>query len=210
MGSTSADVVGEWNATRGPLSNTGENPLRLHRSTREQRLSPRLWARCIMFPRLLKVAKYMPDELNRPIIAHLLTDGQASLSKLSRSCRRGARNGAEPFGSPDRDGSLLGFTVRVQKTHWQRVQRLDYMSRRMVAVKITCKNVWKFKILLLRKIGRVLRACTRFLKSEFRMAGRPLQTTSERAGNFYLKIPALWLTGRESRMFSELSKWAGV
>ncbi|WP_208153270.1 Lrp/AsnC family transcriptional regulator [Sinorhizobium medicae] len=63
------------------------------------------------------VAKYTPDDLDRQIIAHLRSDGRASLSKLSDAlgvARGTVQNRLERLLET---GTLLGFTVRVREDY---------------------------------------------------------------------------------------------
>jgi len=65
----------------------------------------------------MKIAKYIPDELDRRIIAHLREDGRASLSKLADAL--GVARGTVQS-RLDRlldTGTLLGFTVRVREDY---------------------------------------------------------------------------------------------
>lgn len=60
------------------------------------------------------IAKYIPDDLDRRIIAHLRADGRASLAKLSEAlgvARGTVQNRLERLFET---GTLLGFTVRVR------------------------------------------------------------------------------------------------
>lgn len=68
----------------------------------------------------MNFAKYIPDELDRKIIAHLRVDGRASLSKLSDvlSVARGTvQNRLDRL---TQTGTLLGFTVRVREDYDER------------------------------------------------------------------------------------------
>lgn len=63
------------------------------------------------------VAKYMPDELDRRIIAQLRADGRASLSNLSDTlgvARGTVQNRLERLLTT---GTILGFTVRVREDY---------------------------------------------------------------------------------------------
>jgi DNA-binding Lrp family transcriptional regulator len=65
----------------------------------------------------MQIAKYIPDELDRRIIAHLREDGRASLSKLADAL--GVARGTVQS-RLDRlldTGTLLGFTVRVREDY---------------------------------------------------------------------------------------------
>ena len=65
----------------------------------------------------MRSAKFIPDDLDRRIIAHLRTDGRASLSKLADAlgvARGTIQNRLDRLlGS----GALLGFTVRVREDY---------------------------------------------------------------------------------------------
>jgi DNA-binding Lrp family transcriptional regulator len=63
------------------------------------------------------VAKFMPDDLDRRIIAHLRVDGRASLSKLADAlgvARGTVQNRLDRLLAT---GTLLGFTVRVREDY---------------------------------------------------------------------------------------------
>ncbi len=63
------------------------------------------------------IPKYVPDRLDRRIIAHLRADGRASLSKLADAlgvARGTVQNRLERLTAT---GTLLGFTVRVREDH---------------------------------------------------------------------------------------------
>lgn len=65
----------------------------------------------------MEVAKYIPDELDRRIIAHLRVDGRASLSKLSAAlgvARGTVQNRLDRLLST---GTLMGFTARVREDY---------------------------------------------------------------------------------------------
>lgn len=73
----------------------------------------------------MDVAKYIPDELDRRIIAHLRGDGRASLAKLADAigvARGTVQNRLDRLAET---GTLLGFTVRIRE---------DYDDRRVHAV----------------------------------------------------------------------------
>ena len=59
-------------------------------------------------------AKYIPDDLDRRIIAHLRTDGRASLSKLSEALGVARGTVQNRLDRLTASGTLLGFTVRVR------------------------------------------------------------------------------------------------
>jgi DNA-binding Lrp family transcriptional regulator len=73
----------------------------------------------------MDVAKYIPDELDRRIIAHLRIDGRAFLAKLADAigvARGIVQNRLERLSET---GTLMGFTVR---------EREDYDNRSVHAV----------------------------------------------------------------------------
>ena len=73
----------------------------------------------------MDVAKYIPDELDRRIIAHLRGDGRASFAKLADAigvARGTVQNRLDRLAET---GTLLGFTVRIRE---------DYDDRRVHAV----------------------------------------------------------------------------
>ncbi len=72
-------------------------------------------------------AKYIPDELDRRIIAHLRVDGRASLSKLAAAlgvARGTVNNRLERLVGT---GTLLGFTARVRDDYDERTVRAVMM-----------------------------------------------------------------------------------
>ncbi|MCF3641059.1 Lrp/AsnC family transcriptional regulator [Rhizobium sp. TRM95111] len=65
----------------------------------------------------MNIAKYIPDDLDRRIIAHLRTDGRASLSKLADVlgvARGTVQNRLDRLVDT---GTLLGFTIRVREDY---------------------------------------------------------------------------------------------
>lgn len=65
----------------------------------------------------MRNAKFIPDDLDRRIIAHLRTDGRASLAKLADAlgvARGTIQNRLDRLLA---SGALLGFTVRVREDH---------------------------------------------------------------------------------------------
>jgi len=73
----------------------------------------------------MDVAKYIPDELDRRIIAHLRGDGRASLAKLADAIGVARGTGQNRLDRLAETGTLLGFTVRIRE---------DYDDRRVHAV----------------------------------------------------------------------------
>ena len=75
----------------------------------------------------MQAAKYIPDELDRRIIAHLRVDGRASLSKLAAAlgvARGTVNNRLERLVET---GTLLGFGVRVRDDYDERTVRAVMM-----------------------------------------------------------------------------------
>lgn len=65
----------------------------------------------------MTIAKFIPDDLDRRIIAHLRVDGRASLSKLASAlgiARGTVQNRLDRLLDT---GALLGFTVRVREDY---------------------------------------------------------------------------------------------
>ena len=65
----------------------------------------------------MRIARFIPDDLDRRIIAHLRTDGRASLSKLADAlgvARGTIQNRLDRLLA---SGALLGFTVRVREDY---------------------------------------------------------------------------------------------
>ncbi|MDK3020476.1 Lrp/AsnC family transcriptional regulator [Pseudodonghicola flavimaris] len=62
-------------------------------------------------------AKYIPDELDRRIIAHLRHDGRASLSKLADALGVARGTVQSRLDRLIQTGTLLGFTVRVREDY---------------------------------------------------------------------------------------------
>jgi DNA-binding Lrp family transcriptional regulator len=62
----------------------------------------------------MKVAKFIPDDLDRRIIAHLRVDGRASLSKLADALGIARGTVQNRLDRLLETGTLLGFTVRVR------------------------------------------------------------------------------------------------
>ncbi|TCV68726.1 MULTISPECIES: Lrp/AsnC family transcriptional regulator [Neorhizobium] len=62
-------------------------------------------------------AKYIPDDLDRRIIAHLRADGRASLSRLSKALGVARGTVQNRLDRLMETGTLLGFTVRVREDY---------------------------------------------------------------------------------------------
>ncbi len=65
----------------------------------------------------MATAKYVPDDLDRRIIAHLRTDGRASLTKLSDALGVARGTVQNRLDRLIETGTLLGFTVRVREDY---------------------------------------------------------------------------------------------
>lgn len=65
----------------------------------------------------MTVAKFIPDDLDRRIIAHLRVDGRASLSKLAEALGVARGTIQNRLDRLLETGTLLGFTVRVRDDH---------------------------------------------------------------------------------------------
>lgn len=63
---------------------------------------------------MVNVAKYIPDDLDRRIIAHLRADGRASLSKLSDMLGVARGTVQNRLDRLLETGTLMGFTARVR------------------------------------------------------------------------------------------------
>jgi len=65
----------------------------------------------------MATAKYVPDDLDRRIIAHLRTDGRASLTKLSDALGVARGTVQNRLDRLIETGTLLGFTVRMREDY---------------------------------------------------------------------------------------------
>lgn len=63
------------------------------------------------------IAKFIPDDLDRRIIAHLRVDGRASLSKLADALGVARGTVQNRLDRLLETGALLGFTVRVREDY---------------------------------------------------------------------------------------------
>jgi DNA-binding Lrp family transcriptional regulator len=82
----------------------------------------------------MTIAKFMPDDLDRRIIAHLRVEGRASLSKLADAlgvARGTVQNRLDRLLDT---GTLLGFTVRVRDDYD------DLSIRAVMMVEVTGKS----------------------------------------------------------------------
>lgn len=67
--------------------------------------------------KMQETAKYIPDDLDKRLIAHLRTDGRASLSKLSEALGVARGTVQNRLDRLIASGTLLGFTVRVREDY---------------------------------------------------------------------------------------------
>ncbi|KRB85515.1 AsnC family transcriptional regulator [Sphingomonas sp. Root710] len=82
----------------------------------------------------MTIAKFLPDDLDRRIIAHLRVDGRASLSKLAEAlgvARGTIQNRLDRLLAT---GTLLGFTVRVRDDYD------DASVRAVMMIEVTGKS----------------------------------------------------------------------
>lgn len=79
-------------------------------------------------------AKFMPDELDRQIIAHLRQDGRASLSKIATAMGVARGTVQNRLDRLLETGTILGFTVRVRE------DRDDLNVRAVMMVEVTGKS----------------------------------------------------------------------
>jgi DNA-binding Lrp family transcriptional regulator len=63
------------------------------------------------------IAKFVPDDLDRRIIAHLRSNGRASLSKMADSLGVARGTVQNRLDRLLESGALLGFTVRVREDY---------------------------------------------------------------------------------------------
>lgn len=69
------------------------------------------------------IAKFIPDDLDRRMIAHLRADGRASLSKLADALGVARGTVQNRLDRLLETGTLLGFTVRVREDYEDRAIR---------------------------------------------------------------------------------------
>ncbi len=86
---------------------------------------------------------YIPDELDRRIIAHLRLDGRASLSRLAAALNVARGTVQNRLDRLMATGVLIGFTVRVREDHDDRVIRAIMMIQ--VVGKSTTQVVRRLK-----------------------------------------------------------------
>jgi len=65
----------------------------------------------------VRIAKFIPDDLDRRIISHLRVDGRASLSKLADALNVARGTVQNRLDRLLETGTLLGFTVRVREDY---------------------------------------------------------------------------------------------
>jgi DNA-binding Lrp family transcriptional regulator len=65
----------------------------------------------------MSIAKFLPDDLDRRIIAHLRVDGRASLAKLADALGVARGTVQNRLDRLLETGALLGFTVRVREDY---------------------------------------------------------------------------------------------
>lgn len=65
----------------------------------------------------MHTAKFIPDDLDRRIIAHLRVDGRAPLAKLAQAVGVARGTVQNRLDRLLESGALLGFTVRVREDH---------------------------------------------------------------------------------------------
>lgn len=75
----------------------------------------------------MPIAKFVPDDLDRRIIAHLRVDGRASLSKLADALGVARGTVQNRLDRLLETGALLGFTVRVRDDYDDRSVRAVMM-----------------------------------------------------------------------------------
>lgn len=80
------------------------------------------------------IAKYIPDHLDRRIIAHLRADGRASLSKLAGALGIARGTVQNRLDRLLETGALLGFTVRVREDYD------DLTIRAVMMIEVTGKS----------------------------------------------------------------------
>jgi len=76
---------------------------------------------------IAKLAKFVPDDLDRRIIAHLRVDGRASLSKLADALGVARGTVQNRLDRLLETGTLMGFTVRVRDDYDDRSVRAVMM-----------------------------------------------------------------------------------
>jgi DNA-binding Lrp family transcriptional regulator len=82
-----------------------------------EQISSQFWRNVQLKENLMEPAKYIPDALDRRIIAHLRADGRASLAKLSQTLNVARGTVQNRLDRLLETGTLLGFTVRVREDY---------------------------------------------------------------------------------------------
>jgi DNA-binding Lrp family transcriptional regulator len=80
------------------------------------------------------IAKFIPDDLDCRIIAHLRADGRASLSKLAQALGIARGTVQNRLDRLLESGALLGFTVRVREDYD------DLSVRAVMMIEVTGKS----------------------------------------------------------------------
>jgi len=80
------------------------------------------------------IAKFIPDDLDRQIIAHLRTDGRAPLAKLADALGVARGTVQNRLDRLLETGALLGFTVRVREDYD------DLTVRAVMSIEVTGKS----------------------------------------------------------------------
>jgi len=82
----------------------------------------------------MAIAKFVPDDLDRRIIAHLRADGRASLAKLADALGIARGTVQNRLDRLLQTGALLGFTVRVREDYD------DLSVRAVMLIEVTGKS----------------------------------------------------------------------
>jgi DNA-binding Lrp family transcriptional regulator len=82
----------------------------------------------------MRIAKFIPDDLDRRIIAHLRADGRASLAKLADALGVARGTVQNRLDRLLETGALLGFTVRVREDYD------DLSVRAVMMIEVTGKS----------------------------------------------------------------------
>jgi DNA-binding Lrp family transcriptional regulator len=83
---------------------------------------------------VMKGVKFIPDELDRRIIAHLRADGRAPLAKLADALGVARGTVQNRLDRLLETGTLLGFTVRVREDYE------DHAIRAVMLIEVTGKS----------------------------------------------------------------------
>lgn len=82
----------------------------------------------------MTIAKFIPDALDRRIIAHLRADGRASLSKIADALGVARGTVQNRLDRLVETGTILGFSVRVRADHD------DFNVRAVMMIEVTGKS----------------------------------------------------------------------